>query len=189
MPIPYFNGFRWNDLTREERFYCFVLYSHIHGNAQEFAAWLKKKIGLGLNDRTDWEAGLEVCFYRDYLWHQGKSIRGSGFSPKRTFDLCLFGQEDVVIIEAKVYQPFDSEQNETFSKDAIQIIKLLSPRTVNVWLVALASTKYFQSADNIRPFHGHLTWADMYEKFGDELLKQADELYCSRTRKLHKSIT
>ncbi len=191
MSIPYFNGFVWNDLTREERFYCFELYSHARKDPNDFASWITNFARLPGSFQGEWDLGLEVCFYRDYLWHQGKPIHGSEFSPKRTFDLCLFGPRDIIIIEAKVFQQFESDQNESFARDAKQIDQLLSPYKVNVWLLALASSKYFESVRNLstgnslEPFHGQISWADAYHKFGDKILKQADDLYGSNTRKLH----
>jgi hypothetical protein len=190
MPIPYFSGLSWNDITREERFYCFALYLHAQNDPQAFAAWVKETARLDIDPATDWDIGLEVCFYRDYLWHKGKPVHGSGFSPKRTFDLCLFSTKAIVIIEAKVDQPFDVEQNETFAQDSQRIPELLDTKDIKVFLVALASSKYFQSdakygnGESLRAFQGQISWANAYRKYGDSLLRQADELYGSKVRKL-----
>lgn len=51
----------------------------------------------------DWDLGYEVCLYRDVLWQKGGlSAVGLELPPKRTFDLCLFGERALVVIEAKV---------------------------------------------------------------------------------------
>ena len=177
MPISYLKGHSWSDLTREERYYCYILYSYARVDAAEFARWLNQKCGLSLDLRSEWDLGLEVCFYRDYLWHQERRVRETRFSPKRTFDLCLFGENDIVIIETKVDQPFDREQNAAFAADRTAIPQLLESEKVRVSLIALASSKYLSSATHLDQFSGTLSWADVHQKYGDRLLKQADDLY------------
>jgi hypothetical protein len=190
MSIPYFNGHLWTELTRDERFYCFSLYQHAKQNPSEFAGLISKKSGISARTETTWDLGVEVCFYRDYLWHRGKPVRGSGYSPKRTFDLCLFGPSTIIIIEAKVDQAFDGEQNITFTEDAGKIRYLLDMKSLDIFLVALASSKYFKAdAENgsgsaLKPFDGKVSWMDMYQKYGDEILRQADDLYRSKHFKL-----
>ncbi len=190
MSIPYFNGLSWNDLSRDERFYCFCLYQNAKGNPRQFAELISKKVGLSMESTDDWDIGVEVCFYRDYLWHKGKPVHGSGFSPKRTFDLCLFSPNTIIIIEAKVDQQFDAEQNKTFVEDAKKVRQLLAVDTLKVYLIALASSKYYEAdmgngnGKALQPFNGRISWLDMYQKYGDEILKQAENLYGSHLRKL-----
>lgn len=190
MPIPYFNGLFWNDLTREERFYCFVLYLNARSDPPDFARWLSQSAHLDINLEGQWDLGVEVCLYRDFLWHNDEIIHKSDFSAKRTFDLCLFGSKDIIIIEAKVFEQFGAKQNAAFLQDSKKIPKLLHTTEVKVSLVALASSKYFVNlrkfgnGEVLKPFDGHISWAETYQKFGDKLLKQADDLYRSSTRKL-----
>jgi hypothetical protein len=95
-----------------------------------------------------------------------------------------------VIIDAKVDQPFEEEQNEAFSKDSELILRLLESRDIKVFLVALAPSKYLASHPQVavgqvtRPFHGQISWADTYREYGDALLQQADDLYLSKVCKL-----
>jgi hypothetical protein len=184
MSISYFNGHTWSDLTREERYYCHVLFSHASIDPADFAIWLNQKCDLRLDLQSEWDLGLEVCFYRDYLWHQQKRVRSTDFSPKRTFDLCLFGEKDIIVIEAKVDQPFNDEQNVTFAKDRTEIPRLLGSENVRVSLIALASSKYLGAAKALNQFSGAVSWADVHQKYGDRLLKQADDLYGAWVPKL-----
>lgn len=190
MQIPYFKGLSWRDITREERFYCFCLYLHARSDPGSFADWVNQTAQLNIDTTGVWDLGIEVCLYRDLLWHKGTSVHGSGFSPKRTFDLCLFGSKAILIIEAKVYQPFNKKQSATFARDSEDILKLLKSENLKVFLVALASSRYLASHPQVAsgqatwPFHGQISWADAYEEYGDALLQQADDLYHSHVRKL-----
>lgn len=191
MGIPYFNGLTWKDLSRDERFYCFCLYQSVVDEPNQFAEFVVAKAGLCIEPTSDWDIGVEVCFYRDYLWHQRKPVHGSGFSPKRTFDLCLFSPNAIIIIEAKVDQPFDAVQNKIFAEDAKRIRQLLANEKLNIYLVALASSKYYKAdavygnGEALGPFDGRISWADMFHKYGNQILDQADNLYGSDMRKLN----
>jgi len=218
MNIPYFKGCTWKDLSREERFYCFILYQHaILQEPREFAKFIrdkatwkeettdyKNKTAIALDPSIDWEIGVEVCFYRDYRWHHGESVRDSDFSPKRTFDLCLFSPETIVIIEAKVAQDFDGEQIETFKDDRWKIPNLIKEldrtastnvQTPKVLLVALASSKYVEPSlkrvnSALKDFDGSLTWQDVSTEYTDDpLFKQADELYDSKKMPALRKLT
>lgn len=190
MGIPYFNGLSWNDLSRDERFYCFCLYQNVKDNPTQFAELVAEKAGLSIESTDDWDIGVEVCFYRDYLWHKRMPVHGSGFSPKRTFDLCLFSPNSIIIIEAKVDQPFDTEQNKTFGEDAQKIRHLLAKEELKIYLVALASSKYYKAdmkngnGNALRPFDGRISWSDMHQRYGDAILRQAEDLYGSDVHKL-----
>jgi len=190
MTIPYLNGLCWHDLTREERFYCFCLYQNARNDPAHFAKLVTRLSHLNIPDSDSWDLGVEVCFYRDYLWHLNRPVRGSGFSPKRTFDLCLFNPLSIIVIEAKVDQPFDLEQNEHFANDARKIKELLLDERISVKLVALASSRYYEalktygSEEALQPFDGRISWADMHKEYDDPILKQADDLYSSVERKL-----
>jgi hypothetical protein len=106
MGFQYLGGKTWLEVTREERLFCSFLYWDISGNGRAFVEWLNQNSQLRLEPDADWEAGYEVCFYRDFFRFKGVSARGRGFSPKRTFDLCLFSEDCIIIFEAKVHQGF-----------------------------------------------------------------------------------
>lgn len=113
MGFDYLDKKNWIDITREERFFCAYLYFDIKKDVNNFINWLNentldpkyndKKIHLGLDVKQEWDVGFEVCFYRDYK-HQNRESVQKDYSPKRTFDLCLFSPDTIIIIEAKVQQ-------------------------------------------------------------------------------------
>lgn len=130
----------------------------------------------------------EVCFYRDLLWHGRRSARDEGLPLKRTFDLCLFGTRTIINIEAKAFEGSNSKQNRDFAKDAARIGELLGLKDIRVILVALASSKYYKAMGNYAEketpafFYGRISWAQVFEKYQEGLLLQADQLYESRIR-------
>ena len=65
---------------------------------------------LKLSQDGDWDLGYEVCFYRDLSWPCQKTAHQDGYAAKRTFDLCLFGEKAIIIIEAKVFQRFEADK-------------------------------------------------------------------------------
>jgi len=183
MPIAYLHGQPWQAWTREERFFCSILYHHASKEPREFAAWIISTAKLSADPSGEWDVGYEVCLYRDLLWQVGLSARAGEFPPKRTFDLCLFGERDIVVIEAKVCEGFDREQNGWFLKDKSLIGKLPGLTGTRVHLVALASSKYFKNAEKygegtaLEVFDGRVEWQRVADKYGDPRLARAEELY------------
>ncbi|PPD42376.1 MAG: hypothetical protein CTY16_14765 [Methylobacter sp.] len=153
----YLGGKTWAEVTRDERFFCQHLYSLIREDVSGFVRKLNESAVLNLPVEEDWEVGFEVCFYRDHrhmcsqddhIWH-GKDDM---YSPKRTFDLCLFSHDHIVIIEAKAQQGFDQQQMGDFIKDrqwvneAATVVKGDDGigHNVEVDVIALASSKYLE---------------------------------------------
>ena len=182
MGLTYFSGQTWAAISREERFYCAVLYSHVRQDPQAFVKWLTGVTKLPLDPSAFWDVGYEVCFYRDYLKSLGRSVRESLYSDKRTFDLCLFSDEAIVIIETKVYEPFNVDQCRVFGGDIISVKEVLE-REVAVHLLALASSKYLQNhrkfgrPDTLQVFEGRINWKDLSTYYSEPLFMQADALY------------
>ena len=138
MGFKYLDGKLWRQVTRDERFFCQRLYELIKAETPErFVAFLGKTHSLDVPIGGIWEAGFEVCFYRDLWQHRGRE--GKLFSPKRTFDLCLFGKKAIIIIEAKAAGGFDQSQNASFERDVVEVAKLTEVE--NVQLVGLCSSK------------------------------------------------
>lgn len=184
MGIPYLQGKPWSSWTRDERFFCAVLYGHASKEPTAFAQWLIEKAELSAPAGGDWDLGFEVCFYRDYLWQQpGNSARKAKLPAKRTFDLCLFGQRDIIIIEAKVCEQFGSLQNSDFKEDKKRFRGIPKLKGVRVHLVALASSRYlvnvkkFGRSKPLAVFDGSVSWAETFERYADPLLAQADGMY------------
>jgi len=140
---------------------------------------------LQVESSDEWEVGFEVCFYRDYLWQRNRSARAEGFPFKRTFDLCLFSERSIIIVEAKVCEPFDAEQNRDLARDKGLIQRLVDLDQLQVRAVALASSEYFRNAkeygwpDTLTVFDGKFTWEQVARKYPDDILAQADIMYKS----------
>jgi hypothetical protein len=136
MGISYLKGFNWNDITREERFFCSHLYHSLlkDENKKLFLTLLKSENSPAenipstalsdINTNDLWEPGFEVCFYRDMLLKHGISVKkndlnivGKEKMIKRTFDLCLFSNKAMVIIEAKCLSELDKKQYSDFGQD------------------------------------------------------------------------
>jgi len=147
MAIKYLNDHPWSDWSRDERFFCAVLFEHGRRDPAGFARWVNETAALGLSMAGGWDLGYEVCFYRDFLWQKGRSARSEGYPEKRTFDLCAFGEQAIIILEAKVCEPFTSTQNEEFSADNKKVRELVGRQGLEVKTVALASSKYFDNFD------------------------------------------
>ena len=176
MSFKYLDGLRWSEVTRDERFFCQHLYQLVNSNSvSDFADFLSEKLALNLLPSSVWELGYEICFYRDLWQLQGKSY--PLFSPKRTFDLCLFGESSIVIIEAKAAGGFESGQNDEFRLDVGEVKKLTGLEQVE--LVALCSSSC-ELDDNGRATFGDrvITWKELAGRYGnDSILRRADEVY------------
>jgi hypothetical protein len=190
MGIGYLQDQPWSDWTREERFFCAILFSHARQDPAAFARWLIGTTGLKIEADGEWDLGYEVCFYRDYLWQQGGSAKHQDLPAKRTFDLCLFGERDLIVIEAKVCEAYTRAQNDDFAHDKARIARLSGMEGIGVLLVALASSRYFANADRygraetLEVFEGHpISWQQLADHYGDEFLGQADGMYKLRPSK------
>lgn len=199
--MKYFRQKKWADITREERYFCAHLYFKIRGREKEFIEWLVDEVKIkcltDADKNEDWEAGYEVCFYRDYIKRLGDEngntqIKKSAtkYSEKRTFDICLFSNKKIIIIEAKSFEIFESSQLEEFRKDAQQMASLLQEYPdVELYLIPLVSSIYWNNLKKPRPRSIYpiiesifgdtaVTWAKLYEsKFTDEVFLNADNSY------------
>ena len=180
MSLTYLNKKNWQDITREERFFCSHLYHSIINREREFVEWLNNNTTLKLNPNSNWEIGYEVCFYRDLIHHwktQGKTIPiENQYSPKRTFDLCLFSNDHIVIIEAKAQQGFHGDQLKEFEKDKKDIRRLLGKKDFKIDVVLLHSSEYHPRDKRIKSYE-RFTWIDIYNSFEkNNIFKHANEL-------------
>lgn len=170
---------KWQDITREERFFCSHLYHSIINREQEFIEWLNNNTTLKLNPNSNWEVGYEVCFYRDLIKHwraQGKTnLNENTYSSKRTFDICMFSNDHIVIIEAKAQQGFHGDQLKDFEDDKNDIKSLFDNQGIEMSfdIVLLHSNHY--TPKNTLP---KIKWIDLYNSFcKNNLFLKADQLY------------
>ena len=177
MGFSYLDGKRWAQVTREERFFCAHLFGLLDEDSemQKMLSYINDRTGIALPRDVEWELAFEVCFYRD-LRHLEKN-KGELHSPKRTFDLCLFSEGAIVILEAKAQQDFEAKQLESFKSDREKVREIT--RVGKVWLCGLASSRYEPKSFVSKAFDGNLlTWRDLAEIYGDDpVLERADEVY------------
>jgi hypothetical protein len=176
MGFSWLDGQTWSQVTRDERFFCQALYNHILAEgAGAFVRHLVADHRLQVDPGGEWEAAYEAVFYRDLWQHRGR--QGPLYSPKRTFDLALFGEHAIVVIEAKAAQGFDPDQNRVFERDIAEIKRQTGVPVVH--LVGLCSSKARLSPRTRSTFTGPvLRWADLAARYDDApLLQRADDVY------------
>ena len=134
-------GKSWKEITRDERTFCMYLFHEFKDRPLDLVNLVRNNetkitsISNGefvFNNKVlfdpvddDWELGYEVCFYRDVLKEFGEGIKDKAdFPDKRTFDLCLFSENHIVIIEAKSHEDLNKAQFQGFAKDRTRISKL-----------------------------------------------------------------
>jgi len=180
MGFSYLNGKCWWEVTRDERYFCAHLFRLAEQRGvSDFIAFLNQYSKAGLDLSTNWELGYEVCFYRDLWKLQSESDTNLGalYSAKRTFDLCLFSERTIVVIEAKAHQNFEPLQLMSFRLDEAEIKK--ATKVDSVVLIGLASS--------VAPLESHtqicfgnrcVTWKQLAEHYGnDKVLARADTIY------------
>jgi len=186
--ISYLNNKPWLEWTREERVFCAMVYEQARKDAKRFAQFVADKTNLAFTVDADWDVGLEVCFYRDFLWHHGNSANGKGYSPKRTFDLCLFSEDAILIIEAKVFGVFKTDDAIKLKNDVVKVKELICRPDIKIYAVALASTTYFSNHDDFGKrevldcFDGKITWSDLFNEYSANIFEKANSLYKSKPK-------
>ena len=176
---------KWSQITRDERYFCSELYHEFKNNPKELVKLINAKSKLdGRLMGSDWELGYEVCFYRDLIRYNnlhsgGKSIgnlkffssidaKKRSFPFKRTFDLCLFGETQIVVIEAKVHQGYDTIQLKEFERDKEFLLKAdlyTKQLPKEVLLIGLHSSHYKPKTTTKSYFteSKFLTWLEISE--------------------------
>lgn len=179
MGFHYLQGRSWAETTREERFFCLQLYNRIvQAGVRTFVQHLRAHSGWTgplPHPQSAWELGYEVCFYRD-LWHQ-RGRQDPLYSPKRTFDLALFSDDCIIVIEAKAQQGFDVAQLSSFRQDREQIARVTG--IASVLLLGLCSSRHEAPAEAQACFDGPLLrWSALAQRFGgDPILQRADDVF------------
>ncbi len=176
MGFSYFGGKRWADITREERFFCQHLFTLLKEDSENrLLSHINEQSGTSFRLDVEWEPAFEVCLYRDLNHARGN--RNHDYSRKRTFDLCMFSENAIVILEAKAQQSFEVSQVENFCTDRKHVKEIT--RVKCVWLGGLASSAYEPTDLVTRALDGRLvTWQALSRIFeNDKVLARADELY------------
>ena len=189
----YLNKFHWSEITRDERFFCSELYRVIYGSELGFVHWLEKKLSLGLNTSCGWEMATEVCFYRDFEMSFPGSVPSDMYSQKRTFDICLFGPDQVVIIEAKSHQEMPLAEAIAAERDAdnVQHILGLHSRPATIALVSNEYKENHSRHSRAKPlcrFDGTITWGELAEEYDSYLFQRANSIYKDRRKSSKKDM-
>jgi len=176
--ISYLQNKTWNEeISRTEALFCAELFFLLKekDNLLKFIKNFQIKQG-------NYDVGYEVSFYRDILKVKefADKIKGK-YSLHRTFDLTLFSENDIYIIEAKAHDGFNNEQLDNFIKDKKDILKILeeinSKTKIEIHLLALISSNYRLKIETKNKFDSIITWKEVYELFGNEMFNRADEIY------------
>jgi hypothetical protein len=185
MGFKYLSDKTWSQITREERYFCSHLYHFLIGKEKEFVSWLNETLNTSYNAVQEWEISFEVCFYRDYYKEFPRTKKPTRDLRKRTFDLVLFSESDIIIIEAKVQQPFKEKQIKELRFDLDYIKELLVNRGVNVTGFLLASEKFYMNFKNkhknkdktfISDFN-QISWSQLFKKYNQQIFDEAEKRY------------
>lgn len=173
--LSWLDGKCWWEVSRDERYFCAELYHVIREDSDRLIVYLNDVHEMQLSAASAWEVVYEACFYRD-LWH-ARGRQDAPLSPKRTFDLALFSNDEILLIEAKAHQEFDLPQLQSFSKDAAEVTRLTN--VARVRLAALASSRYALHQSVRAYFDGPvLTWLELATLYDQNpKLMRADALY------------
>lgn len=178
--------FNWKDITRDERYFCAELFFKYKDKPGDLVDLISSKFNPAHNlnsNNSIWELGYEVCFFRDFVYRFGdenktKSIKNTTYSQKRTFDLALFSNDTLIIIEAKAFEGFENKQITEFKEDEEKLRKLLGDNCPkNIFLIALVSSHLKMRETTKANFQAVITWEDIHSKTKDPVFKRADDLF------------
>jgi len=173
---------KWEEITREERYFTGVLFHDMRSHPGPVLALLVGK--LKLPERTTIEdMGFEVCFFRDAAFEG--LMKRERHLEKQTFDLSvILSDQRMVIVEAKAQQDFDTEQldNLVHAKSLIEGGRLWSVETVN--LVALFSSRYRPRSETLAYFDATFNWNDIAHLYPEnqDIYWRADSIYGDKPR-------
>jgi hypothetical protein len=174
--ISYFQNKTWNkEISRTEILFCAELYFLL--KKQENLLKFIEKFKL---EQANYDVGYEVSFYRDLSKMHGVKVKKEYFS-KRTFDLALFSEKFIYVIEAKAQENFNTKQLGYFEKDKKEIPEMLrkiNPKTnIKVNFLAITSGNYNPKPETKGIFEKTITWKQLHELYRKDIFKHADDIY------------
>ena len=179
--LRWLNEKHWSEVTREERYFCAELYFAIKCDTETFVCFLRKIYNKSIAPHSAWQVGFEVCFYRDWM-HMNRNLERrttDKLSQKRTFDLALFSDSQILIIEAKAHQRFKGKELANIRKDR----KLVQCCTgvPEVHTAAIISSRYSPTKSTVANFSltPFICWKQLAEIYGQkaEIFRRADSIY------------
>jgi len=170
--ISYFQNKTWNEgISRTETLFCAELFFLLKEDPSKFI----KRFEL---NQGNYDVAYEAFFYRDLS--KEYNIKWEKFLH-RAFDLALFSENDIYIIEAKAHDGFDNEQLGYFEEDKKLVPKILgkvNPKiNVNVHLLALISSNYEPKQETRDKFEKIIYWKEIYELYGNKIFNRADGIH------------
>jgi len=176
--MKYLKNNKWSQISREERFFCSELYYELCHDLLPLLEALKIDV-----KNKSFDIGFEVCLYRDLLKFNDKRVSKMNFPQKRTFDLVIFSENELYIIEAKCQQGYKSSQLQSIKKEKELIMSLFKEieheKLITPILISINSSKYNMSKEIQTVFDYIITWdniAGIY-KNRQEIFKRADGIY------------
>ena len=176
--ISYFQNKTWNEeISRTESLFCAELFFILKKPEKLFKFIERFKLNQG-----NYYVGYEVSFYRDILKIKEFADKiKEEYSLHRTFDLALFSENDIYIIEAKAHDGFNNKQLGSFKEDKKLVLEILrkvnSKIKVDVHLLALISSNYDPKPETRNKFEKIITWKEVYELYGIEIFNRADKIH------------
>lgn len=177
MKHSYLGNKSWIEITREERYFCFELFDAIRDNSKPFLELIGRK------ELNEVEVAVEVCFYRDLLYLHGKSTKELDLSPKRTFDLVIFSENELIIFEAKVSEGFKTKQLDDFKKDKASLKKIFKflkiEKEPKISIIAIYSSHYSPSDKTKLVFNSQIKWNQISNAYPEKkfFFDRANSLY------------
>ena len=169
----------WSTITREERFFTCILFHDIRNNPMPFWKALSADLDCGNNVKVI-DQGFEVCFFRDLARNEHGLIERHPALEKQTFDLVLtLSNRELVIIEAKAHECFDSKQMDKLEKSKNIIMESNLCPIKNVYLAGLCSSKYSLKESTRYRFQAMLRWDSVARIYpgNKEIYKRANDIY------------
>jgi hypothetical protein len=183
--LSWLNNQSWQEVTREERYFCAELYGAVRDDVGRFIAFLRDEYGPIIGARLNWEVGYEICFYRDWARAVGRHRNAPArslhtpLSLKRTFDLALFSDTQIVLFEIKANRSFIMDQQKELETDRTRVEECTG--VADVQTAGIISSKYTPRRSTLEPFtlQPLITWNDVAGVYRNKaaLFRRADMIY------------
>ena len=176
---------KWWEVTREERYFCAELYWAVKEDLSKFIAFLDSKYPRKINTDSVWQVGYEVCFFRDWAKiypEKSQNVQAGSdqaLSKKRTFDLALFSNSQVILFEAKAQQYFTAKQAKEF--ESYRELFRRCTGVTEVHTAAIISSKYTPRDTITKCFSLNplISWEKLACLFDSkyQIFRRADSIY------------
>lgn len=175
--LSWLGGKTWKQKTRAERYFCAELFCAIRQDEDGFVKFLNDKAEPCRSEAQlpikgeNWEAAYEACFYRD--------IGRQEFSQSHAFDLALFSDDAIILIEAKAHQYLSTAQLTVLSGDRNNVAKCTGVDEKMIFLVGLVSSKYSPQRPTKDHFDLMTTWEALASCYADkkDIFNRANDIY------------